>query len=114
MSSDPLNQFKRILPEKNVFVVIFFFMMQDHLYKTKSKIFEYCQLMFDMILTFKMCNGLIFITFSIHHIVVFILLTRRKTTEAQMHSANKYSDQLPNMSGYCCPDEIFNLFIIVL
>ena len=107
ITSDPLNQFKRILSVQNVFVATFLSHdINDHLYKTKPKIFEYCQLTFDILLTFKMCIGLIFITFSIHYIFAFILLTPRKATKTLIHSANNYFDLLPVMSKYCCPVEI--------
>ena len=36
-------------------------------------------------------------------ISIFILLTRRKATEALIHRVSNYPDLLPEMSRHCCP-----------
>ena len=36
-------------------------------------------------------------------ISIFILLTRRKATEALSHRVSNYLDLLPEMPRYCCP-----------
>ena len=44
----------------------------------------------------------IFLLFFIF-ISIFILLTRRKATEALIHRVSNYPDLLPEMPRYCCP-----------
>ena len=36
-------------------------------------------------------------------ISMFILMTRRKATEALIHRVSNYHDLLPKMPRYCCP-----------
>ena len=38
-----------------------------------------------------------------YFISIFILLTRRKATEALIHRVGNYPDLLPEMPRYCCP-----------
>ena len=42
-------------------------------------------------------------------ISTFILLTRRKATEALIRKVSIYPELLPEMPRYCCPDKIFYL-----
>ena len=46
-------------------------------------------------------NATLFILF-IYFISIFILLTRRKATEALIHRVGNYPDLLPEMPRYCC------------
>ena len=41
--------------------------------------------------------------FFIYFISIFILLTRRKATEALIHKVSNYPDLLPEITRYCCP-----------
>ena len=41
--------------------------------------------------------------FLFYFISIFILLTRRKATEALIHRVGNYPDLLPEMLRYCCP-----------
>ena len=44
-------------------------------------------------------------------ISIFILLTRRKATEALIHRVGNYPDLLSEMPRYCYPLKIFALFL---
>ena len=44
-----------------------------------------------------------FFIYLFYFISMFILLTRRKATEALIHRVGNYSDLLPEIPRYCCP-----------
>ena len=44
----------------------------------------------------------IYLFYFIYFISIFILLTRRKATEALIHSVGNYLDLLPEIPRYCC------------
>ena len=59
----------------------------------------------DLVIMIKLLAVFVYFLLYFYYffISIFILLTRRKATEALIHRVSNYPDLLPEIPRYCCP-----------